>query len=196
MADVWDRAGLVREVTQCILTGTGRLATDVPMTLPDVGRDRSEELGMILEQASFEEQAAVIAQGSMVEEELTPGRHPGTAIPAEPAARDQVMDVGMKDEGAAPGVEHPQHAQLCAEPARVGGQILESLGTGGKEQVQADLWMGSDEAAQFLRHSEGEQEVRDRQEQERTLALEPVVGVGLERCWFSLLTVLLGIGQI
>jgi len=167
------------EITQGIFTRASGLAADVPMTLPDLGRDPGEELGLFLEQAGFEEGAAAIAQRLMVEEERFACRDPGASVQAETPARHQVMDVGMKDEGATPGVEDTQHAQLGSQPAGIGGQILQRLGAGGKEQVQGDLLMRADEAPQFLGHGEGDQEVRDGQEQARPLALKPVVGVGL-----------------
>ena len=63
------------------------------------------------------------------------------------------MDVGMEDEGAAPGVEHTQHAQLCAQASGIAGEILQCLGAGSKQEVQPDLLMRADEPAQLLRDS-------------------------------------------
>jgi hypothetical protein len=37
------------------------------------------------------------------------------------------VDVGMKDQGAAPGVEHAQHPELGAEPAGIGRQVLQGV---------------------------------------------------------------------
>jgi hypothetical protein len=58
-------------------------------------------------------------------------------------------------------------------------QILQRLGGDGKEQVQCDLKMGTDKAAQLFRHREGQQEVGRGQEQARLLTLQPGGGIGL-----------------
>ena len=101
---------VAREIAQSVFTGAGVLAADVPMALPDLGRHEFEEVGMLPEQPFFEDVAKAFAQGIVVEEELVAGADPAASIGAQAAAGDEVMDVGMEDEGAAPGVEHAQHA--------------------------------------------------------------------------------------
>jgi hypothetical protein len=133
---------------------------------------------MSLLQSSFEERAAAPAQSHVMQEEVF-GGDPGAAVGAQAAAGDEVMDVGMKDQGAAPGVEHAQHPELGAEASGIGGQVVQGLGTGGEEQIQEELQMGADQPAQFIGHGEGGEEIRRGQKQARPLALEPGVGVGL-----------------
>ena len=68
----------------------------------------------------------------------------------------------------------------CAPRRRgFGGQILQRFGGDGKEQIQGDLEMGTDKAAQCFGHREGEQEVGHGQEQARLLTLQPGGGIGL-----------------
>ena len=69
--------------------------------------------------------------------------------------------------------------QIGSQSAGVARQFLQGLGTAGKEQVQGDLRMGTNQAAQCFRHGEGEQEVGCGQQQPPLLALEPGIGIGL-----------------
>ena len=88
------------------------------------------------------------------------------------------MNVGMKDQGAAPGVEDAEHPQLRAQAFGIAGQILESLGTGSEEQIEAQLGMGADPGAQIVGQGEGDQEIGNGPEQAGLLAGQPILGVG------------------
>ena len=167
------------EIAQGVFTRTGGAAVHVPMTLPHLGRNLPEQIGMFFEQAGFEERAVVGAQRFDREQEPGLGRNPTAPVVAKSPAWNQIMDVRMKDKRARPGVEHAQHAQLSPQPAGIGGQVLQGLGAGGKEQVQGDLEMRANEHSQFFRHREGEQEVGRGQQEARALVLKPVVSVGL-----------------
>ena len=164
------------QITQRVLTRTGGLAADVPMPPPDLGWDLGEQVGLFRREAGLKHVAAAIPEGLMVEQELF-GPHPAAAIGAQAAAGHEVMNMGMIDERARPGMEHPEQAQLGAEP--IGGQVLQRLGAGGKEQIQGELLVRPDQAPQFLWHGERHQKIRHRQKQALALALQPVVGVGL-----------------
>ena len=166
------------EVAQSVLTRTGGLAADVPPILPHLGRHLGEELRMFLPQPLLEERAEVLAQRGVMQQELL-GWNPLTLVGTESAAGHQIMNVRMEDQGARPGVEHAEHAQLRAEPRGVAGQILQGLGTGGKEEIQSELELGTDPGAQRFRHGEGDQEVGDGEQEARRLSLQPGVGVGL-----------------
>ena len=69
----------------------------------------------------------------------------------------------MENQSARPGVQHAQHTQLGAEPFGIAGQILEGLGAGAEEHIQAVLQMGSDPRAERFGHGEGHQEIGDGQ---------------------------------
>lgn len=68
---------------------------------------------------------------------------------------------------------------MGAEAPGIGGQVLQRLSAGGKEQIQPDLLVRADKTPQFFRHGEGHQKVRHGQKQAQALALQPVLGVGL-----------------
>jgi len=48
------------------------------------------------------------------------------------------VDVGMMNEGLAPGVEDGEEAEASAEVARVGGDVLERPGRGAQQEVIDD----------------------------------------------------------
>ena len=127
------------EITEGVFAGAGCLATHIPMAFPNLGGHLGEKLGMFFGQTLLEDGAKVIAQGLMVEEELFLRWHPQACVWAEAAAGNEIMDVGMKNERARPGVEDAEHAQLGAQAAGIGGEVLQGLGAGAKEQVEGDL---------------------------------------------------------
>src|SRR5262249_28230574 len=59
--------------------------------------------------------------------------NPAPVIRRQAASRDDAVDMRMADERLAPRVEDAQNADLRAEMARVGGDLLEGGGTGLKE---------------------------------------------------------------
>ena len=60
--------------------------------------------------------------------ELGLARNPLLPILAQPAAGNQVMDVRMVAQIARPGLQHPQHPNLCADEALIPGQLLQRRG--------------------------------------------------------------------
>lgn len=167
------------KVTQRVESGTGGLATHVPGLFPHLLWNLGEQIGMFLEQTSFEEGAEVFTQRFVMEQEVFARWDPGASIQTQAAAGNEIMNVGMKDQAARPGVEHAQHAQLRAQTFGIGRQVLQGLGAGGKEQVQANAQMRADEKPEGFGHREGDQEVRHRKEQTLLLALQPILGVGV-----------------
>ena len=83
---------------------------------------------MILEQASLEEGAEVLAQRFVMEQETIFDRDPGASLQAQTAAWNEIMNVRMKDQGVRPGVEHTQHSELRAQAFGIGRQVLQGLG--------------------------------------------------------------------
>lgn len=135
-----------------------------------------EGLGALLLEGLAEEGSAAVAQGFDGQEELGAGGLPAALVEAEAAAGDQAVDVGMIFEGAGPGVEDGQQTQGGAEAFGILRQILQGLSAGAQEQVVAEAGVGADPAAQAFGHSEGDQEIGDRQ-QEGGVGREPLVGV-------------------
>jgi len=97
------------EVTQGVLARTGRLAADVPMPLPDLGRDLLEQVGLFLRETGFKHVTAAVTQGLVVEQEFF-GADPAPAVGTQAAAGHQVMNMRMIDECARPGMEDAEHA--------------------------------------------------------------------------------------
>jgi len=167
------------KITQRVFSRTGRLTMHDPGLFPNFGRDLCEEIGMVFEQSLPEEGAEMSAQRFDGEQVVVLGSNPGSAIQAQSTGGNQEMDVGMENEGPRPGVHDAQHAQLRAQSFGMGGQILERLGAGAEEHIQAVLQMGSDPRTQRFGHGESHQEIGDRQQQPLPLAGQPIVGVGL-----------------
>jgi hypothetical protein len=166
------------EIAQSIFARTHRLEIDDPTLLPGFGGECFPGGKVLFLEGSGEEGAEVLSQGSFGEEELVAGGDPGALVGAEAAAGQQIMDVGMVDEGAGPGVEKTEQAQSGTQAFGVAAQILESLGAGGEEERVTQLGMGTDPAAQGIREGKGDQEIRDGQE-ELGLMSQPGLGVGL-----------------
>jgi len=167
------------QITQGVLSGAGGLDINVPRLGPDCFRDLGVEFGRLIFKFLGEHVAKAIPQRLVGQEEFSAGADPGAFIQRESARRNQVMNVGMKDERAGPGVEHAQHPQLRAQAFWVSRQILKSLRTGGKEYVVTDLGMRAHPRAQWIGQREGEQEIGDGQQQPGLLTSQPLVGVGL-----------------
>ena len=116
--------------------------------LPDAGGQRRRRAsGASRSRAVAEEGAEVIGQGMDVDEELGAAGNPLALVEAQAAGGDQVVDVGMIDEGAAPGVEDAEHAEggaqaaagLAASSCRAWAEVAKSRSrpTAGWERIQA-----------------------------------------------------------
>jgi hypothetical protein len=85
---------------------------------------------------------------------------PAPVLVAQRAAHDDVVNVGVILQGAAPGVqdsEEPRH--IPADVSGVDGQGLDRPRRGREQRPIADPLMPTQEGAQRLGHGEGEQEV-------------------------------------
>jgi hypothetical protein len=164
------------EVWEGFVTAAHSRAMDDPALLPHLRRQFREGLGVLLLQRLAEECASAVAEGLDGQEELGPGGLPMALVAAEAAAGNQAVDVRMICEGAGPGVEHGQQAESGAEALGVLGQVLQGLGTGAQEQVVAEAGVRADPAAQAFGHSEGDQEIGDREQQGR-VGRQPLLGV-------------------
>lgn len=170
---------VTRQVAEGVFSGTSMLSADIPRLIPNAIRDHGVEIRVGLEETLSEESAKAGAEGLVMEKEFSASSDPGASVEAEPAGRDQIVDVGMINESARPGMEYAKHAQLGSESAGICRQILQGARAGRKEQIQGELLMGTDDRAQGVRDGKGDQEVRDGQKQAGTLTRQPVVGVGL-----------------
>ena len=92
------------------------------------------------------------------------------------SAWDKVVHVRMIDQVTGPGVKDGGDAGCGAETTGVGAQVQQRRGGGAEEEREQLTRVGADRAAQRVRHGEGGQMVRDRQ-QEGLLPVAPGVGV-------------------
>ncbi len=175
------RGGLEDVTAQILeggLSGTDGMDVDDPALFPEASRECGQGVGSFPVQGLVEEGAKMIGQRSFGEEELGAFGEPLALIWGEAAAGDEVVEVRMIDEGAAPGVEEGEHAEADAEAFGVGGQVLQSAGRGSKQEGIGELGMSTDPGAQRLRDGEGDQEIGNGQEQ-LGMVLEPGLGIGL-----------------
>jgi hypothetical protein len=100
-------------------------------------------------QSALEGGAEEFGEGFHRQEEVFAGRQPFLPIARHPAAGDQVVDVGMVEQVAGPGVEHTYHANLPTHKAGISGQLLGSLGGSAEKQVVDQLLVVASELAQL-----------------------------------------------
>jgi hypothetical protein len=164
--DAEDVGGQVRQRRAAVADGLG---VDHPVLRPDSRVDLLEQPGRPhrVAEASPEDPG----ERAVGDEEVRPSGHPDRTVGAGSAAGDDVVDVGVVFEGAAPGVEHAEEAgERGADPPRVGGEVLDGAAGGVEEGAVAEAMMSADEAPQLGGEGEGEEEVGSGQE---ALLLDP-----------------------
>jgi len=166
------------EVFQCRLTCADGPQVNHPALFPDPGGNRRQRVGFLVMERRSKESLEMIGQRSLVEEELVALGAPLSLIQTQSSGGDEVMDMRMIDQSAAPGVEDAQHSQSGSQPLGVGGQILQGPGTGVEENAITELGMRTNPVPQRIREGEGDEEVAGGQEQ-LSLFPEPGVGIGL-----------------
>src|SRR6266508_1151827 len=85
-------------------------------------------------------------------------------IRCQPNRRNEIVDMRMVTQIARPGLEYAQHAELPANKARIGGQLLQRRGRGAKEQGVDLPLMAVRQRAQLGWEREGYQKIRYRQQ--------------------------------
>src|SRR6202035_1984685 len=121
--------GDAEDVRGEILKGLGaradRFGVDHPVFAPDARLDLGEELGL------FQRVAKLGAEdgGERFDrnQKVFAGRAPAT-VSREAAAGDDVMDVGMIEELAGPGMQYANHAQTAAAEPGIKRQLLQGRG--------------------------------------------------------------------
>jgi hypothetical protein len=144
-----------------------------PFLFPNRGGDGASERGFVegVEELGSEDPGESFHR----EKETMVSREPGKSIGCQCASRDEIVNMGMIGEVAAPGVQDAEHADLSTQEARVKCQELGGCGGGTEEQFIEEGLVAASDWAQSGREGEGEHEVRDRQEQV-LLGLEPLLG--------------------
>jgi hypothetical protein len=146
------------EVFEACFTGTHGLGVDVPVELPELGRDLIEETGLLhfIAELGFEDDG----ESSDGEIEIDPGGVPEAIGGGEGATGDDVMDMGVILEGSPPGMKNAEETrEISTDVILIQGEFFDSLG-GGLEQgrVRYPLVL-TNESAQILRDGKSEQEM-------------------------------------
>ena len=95
-------------------------------------------------------------------QESPAGGMPSGAILGQSTAGDQAVDVGMEDQPLRPGVQHSQHADRAADPARIAAEIDDRRGGGLHQGAIAIDLMTAQGGPQFLGHGNGDVEIANR----------------------------------
>jgi hypothetical protein len=146
------------EVFEACFTGTHGLGVDVPVELPDLGRDLIEETGLLhfIAELGFEDDG----ESSDGEIKIGPGGVPEAIGGGEGASGDDVMEMGVILQGTSPGVKNAEETrEISADVMLIRSKFLHSFG-GGLEQgrVRYPLVL-TNESAQILRDGKSEQEM-------------------------------------
>jgi hypothetical protein len=109
------------------------------------------------------------------EQEVMMGRQPDLTIGSQPAARYEIVDMGVIGQVTRPGMQDAEHTDLPADKAGVTSQELSGGRRGLEEQVIEKGLMAARQWAQRSGQGEGEHEIGDGQEQ-ILLCLQPFLG--------------------
>ena len=146
------------KVFEACFAGTDGLGVDVPVELPELGRDLIEETGMLhfIAELGFKDDG----ESSDGEIKIGPGGVPETVGGGEGATGDDVMDMGVILQGSPPGMKDSEESrEISADVMFIQGEFFDGL-RGGLEQGRVSHpLIFTDEAAQFLRDGKGEQEM-------------------------------------
>jgi hypothetical protein len=116
--------GLAQQVLEGLgLPVAGELSVELEAPAEERGAERRDELAA--------EEAAEDAHG---QEEAGPTRLPGASVLGQAPGGDHAVDMGVMDQSLAPGVENDEEADLSAEVARVGGNVLKRPGCRAQEK--------------------------------------------------------------
>ena len=146
------------KVLQACFAGAYGLGIDIPVDLPDIGRDLIEETGLLhfIAELGFKN----YGESSDGEIEIEPGGVPEAISGGEGASGDDVMEMGVKLEGSSPGVKDAEESrEISADVMFIRSKFLYRFGGGFEQGRISHSLVLSDEAAQILRDGESEQEV-------------------------------------
>ena len=135
------------QVFEGSLSITNWLAMHNPLSSPDFWGNWCVECGFA--QGALKGSAEQFGEGFHGQEKVSMRRQPNISIIAYPAARDQIVHVGMVEQVAGPGMEYAHHPDLPAHKSWISGQFLGCLGRSTKEQVVDQLLIVAGELAQL-----------------------------------------------
>jgi len=172
--------GGLKDVTAQILQSRGarsdRAKIHDPLLSPNPCGDAGQRRRIFPSEGLGKEGSEMIGHRPLGQEKSTPVGEPLTLIVAQTASGNEVMNVGMIDQSAAPGVENTEHPQCRPQSIGVPGQILQGAGAGFKEKTIPQGGMGTNPLTQGLGHREGDQEIARGQEQ-LGMMIQPGLGI-------------------
>ena len=163
---------VAREVFERVFAAPDRLAVHDPRLAPHRGLDLVEERGVAFAQRPFEARAHPHAEHLHAKQVIRILRRDQDTILPQRHAGNDVVDVRVIHELAAPGVERAQEPEFAAQLG--GGNILHRGRAFAEQDVEHQSLVGADDLAQLLRHGERDQVIRGRQEP-GGLAFEPLL---------------------
>jgi len=151
------------------------LAVDVPLGGPDLCRYPAEEVRCFHLIAEFgAEDPGECLHGH---EEVDAGGVPFSVFAGAGASGDDVVDMGMVMELAAPGVKDAEESrEIASDVLSIRGQFLDGLRGGGEQGGIGSPLIAADEASEVFRDGEGDHEVVSGQ-LSLDLSFEPLVGL-------------------
>jgi len=166
------------EIFESGFAGTGRLAMHDPIVAPHRRGNRGMDIRMGGTQALFNPGAKPCGERLDGQQEVGPtSAAPRAVIRSQSASGNNIVNVGMQPQGPVPRVINPEESEFSAKVPGIGSDLLESGGAFLEERIEEPVGMIPSHKPQLLRHREGHQKVRHRQ-QTAELAFEPDVGVG------------------
>ena len=134
------------------------MGIDVPVDLPDLGGDLIEETGVFhfIAELGFEDDGESL-DGEI---EIDPGGVPEAIGGGEGAAGDDVMDMGVKLQGTAPGVKDAEESrEITADVMLIQGKFLDRFGGSFEQGRVSHALVFTNESAETLRDGESDQEM-------------------------------------
>jgi len=171
---------VAREVFECVLPAPDRFAVHDPRLAPEATLDLVEERGGAFAQSALEAGAHPHTEHLHAKQVIRILRRDQDPILPQRHAGNDVVDVRVIHELAAPGVECAQEPGFAAQ---LGGCNILHRGRAFAEQdVEHQSLVGADDRAQLLGHGERDQVIRHRQEP-GGLALQPLLRFAVPALW-------------
>ena len=169
-----DAVDVRRQIFESGLPIAHPLAVHYPVSPPNLGWDLGEE-NSSLKRAS-EGSPEQFRKRLDWQEEVSACGQPALPIATQPTAGHQVMHMGMVRQVACPGMQHAHQPDLPTHKTRISGQLLCCQSRSAEEQTVDQLLVLAGEFTQLGWEREGQQEVRDGQQQ-TLLHFQPILGL-------------------
>jgi hypothetical protein len=150
------------EIFESGFTGGHRLGVDIPICLPDLGRDLIEEFALFHQIAELG--AEDFGEGFDGEKEIESGGMPRAIGRTDSAPRNDVVNVGVVLQSSPPGVEYTEEAwEIAADVFGILGEFFDGMGRSLEQSEIAQALMLSYKRAQLLRDGKGDQKMMARE---------------------------------